>query len=198
MTTEVISDTPSVATTSTASQDSTFRTPTAKEGRKRKKVQGDSDSDKMMGQALQILQSSVSASNDPLFTYALNLANELRKYDAQTLAHVKRAFANILFEADMGRLSSYPTTSYGSDLHPQQGYLSSSGTSSPHDYGSQTSSGPTSPALSHSILQHSSHPLIQSVRQDDEQQPQDTQHRQDSSAASPFLLLHDGNVFSNL
>ena len=62
----------------------------------------------MMSQAL---QSSANASNVPYFTSALNLTNELRKYDAQTLAHVKRAIANILFEADMDRMSSYSTTS---------------------------------------------------------------------------------------
>ncbi|XP_069684004.1 uncharacterized protein [Periplaneta americana] len=107
VTTELIRDTPPVTNTSTAaSEDSTFRTPTTKEDRKRKKVQDNSDSDKMMGQALHILQSSPNASNDPYFAFALNLANELRKYDAQTLAHVKRAIANILFEADMGRMSS--------------------------------------------------------------------------------------------
>lgn len=87
-----------------------FRTSTVQEGRKRKK-QEISVSDKMMSQALQILESSTTASNDPYFTYALNLSNELKKYDTQTLANVKIAIANILYEADMGRMS---TCSYGS------------------------------------------------------------------------------------
>ncbi|XP_028128308.1 uncharacterized protein LOC114324639 [Diabrotica virgifera virgifera] len=60
---------------------------------------------KLINEALHILQSSANYSKDPFFTYALNLANELRKYDPQTLAHVKRGISNIIFDADIGEFS---------------------------------------------------------------------------------------------
>ncbi|XP_072379193.1 uncharacterized protein [Diabrotica undecimpunctata] len=72
----------------------------------KQKVTSEKDVDpKLINEALQILQSSANYSKDPFFTYALNLANELRKYDQQTLAHVKRGISNIIFDADMGIFS---------------------------------------------------------------------------------------------
>lgn len=77
-----------------------------KTGVKRKtSTQTDSDS-KVMMDALKLLQSSVNVSSDPYYTFAVNLANDLRKYDPYTLAHVKRAISNVLFDADMGVFSS--------------------------------------------------------------------------------------------
>lgn len=99
----------------------------------------------MVSQTLEILQLSATASKDPYFTYALNLANDLRKYDAHTLSYVKRAIANILFEADVGRLPSYPAASCGSDLHPQPVYSPSSDTSSHFGQDLKTKLEPTSP-----------------------------------------------------
>ncbi|XP_023021055.1 uncharacterized protein isoform X2 [Leptinotarsa decemlineata] len=73
------------------SQETTFSTPnTSRRQRtriKRKAVEQESDS--MMHEPMQILKSSVNSSNDAYFTYALNLANELRKFDQNSLAHVK-------------------------------------------------------------------------------------------------------------
>nr|CAH7722699.1 unnamed protein product [Callosobruchus chinensis] len=113
---------PSTSSDTTEEQEpqcSTFRAPatsrTQKSGIKRKTSEQDVDS-KVMNEALQVIQSSVPSSNDPYFTYALNSANELRKYDAKTLAHIKRAFANIIFDADMGVYST-PSPSY--DAHFQ-------------------------------------------------------------------------------
>lgn len=76
----------------------------------------------MMVEALKVIQSSVNSSNDAYFTYALNLANELRKYDPNTLSHIKRAFANILFDADMGMYSAH--SSYGTVFQTPTPYTS--------------------------------------------------------------------------
>ncbi|KAL1497237.1 hypothetical protein ABEB36_008230 [Hypothenemus hampei] len=144
---EVTGNKSSLASTyTTASRDNVIitSTPTTNERRKRKKLQVNaSNTDKMTDQALPVLQPSVGASNDPYITYALNMANELRKYDAQTRAHVKKAISNILFEADMGRIISCPI--YGSNLHQHHACSSSSGTSNTVDRFCQTSSRPSSP-----------------------------------------------------
>ncbi|XP_076276156.1 uncharacterized protein LOC143207035 [Lasioglossum baleicum] len=43
-------------------------------------------------------------STDPYFTFGQHVANELRKYDARTVTHVKHAINNIIFDADMRRI----------------------------------------------------------------------------------------------
>jgi len=43
--------------------------------------------------------------SDPYNSYGQYISNEVRKYDGHTLAMVKRAFSNILFNADVGMLS---------------------------------------------------------------------------------------------
>lgn len=53
---------------------------------------------------MNMLKSTNDLATDPYFTYGQHIANELRKYDPQTLAYVKRAFSDVLFEADMGTL----------------------------------------------------------------------------------------------
>lgn len=89
---------------STSTQDDTFAPPSAK--RKRRKTERQEDETQtIMNTALQVLQSSVSTSSDPYFSYALYLANELRKYDPVTLAGVKRAFGDIIYDADMKMFS---------------------------------------------------------------------------------------------
>lgn len=53
----------------------------------------------------EILKSSVNVSSAPYNSYGQFIANELRKYDVQTLAMVKESFSDIFFKADMGLLS---------------------------------------------------------------------------------------------
>ena len=59
----------------------------------------------MLLEAFEILKSSVTTPTDPYFTYGQHIANELRKYDPSTLAQVKHALNNVIFEADMGKYS---------------------------------------------------------------------------------------------
>ncbi|XP_063822244.1 uncharacterized protein LOC135072230 [Ostrinia nubilalis] len=42
----------------------------------------------------------IEQSHDPYVSFGLHIASELRKYDALTLAHVKHAINNIIFQAD--------------------------------------------------------------------------------------------------
>ncbi|XP_045476997.1 uncharacterized protein LOC123682436 isoform X2 [Harmonia axyridis] len=82
-------------------RDDSFESSPAKRGLKRKRIGPKDDTQEMMSTALQVLKSSIRTSSDPHFTYALYLADEMRKYDPPTLASVKRAFANIIYDADM-------------------------------------------------------------------------------------------------
>lgn len=59
----------------------------------------------MLVEAFDILKSSAAASTDPYFSYGQHIANELRKYDPRTLAQVKHAINNVIFDADMGKYS---------------------------------------------------------------------------------------------
>ncbi|KAF5307553.1 hypothetical protein FQR65_LT18400 [Abscondita terminalis] len=70
-------------------QETTFPTPNTSRGQRTgiKRKAAEQESDSMMRKAMQILKSSVNSSNDAYVTYALNLANELRKYDQKTLEH---------------------------------------------------------------------------------------------------------------
>ncbi|KAF5301174.1 hypothetical protein FQR65_LT19277 [Abscondita terminalis] len=102
-------------------QETTFPTPNTSRGQRTgiKRKAAEQESDSMMRKAMQILKSSVNSSNDAYVTYALNLANELRKYDQKTLEHVKRALTNVLFEADMGMYSALFNMTILSNTHPR-------------------------------------------------------------------------------
>lgn len=67
----------------------------------------------MLDEAMKVFQSSNELTTDPYYSYGQHLANELRKYDPQTLTYVKRAIADVLFEADIGTIfQRYRTPSY--------------------------------------------------------------------------------------
>lgn len=73
----------------------------------------------MLLQAFDILKSSATIPTDPYFTYGQHIANELRKYDPNTLAQVKQAINNVIFEADMGKFSyGYYTQNYNQSRRP--------------------------------------------------------------------------------
>jgi len=74
-------------------------------------VNGNKDS-QLIRESFELLKSSMDVIRDPYNSYGQHIANELRKYDSQTLAMVKMAFSNTMFKADMGMLSytnSHPT-----------------------------------------------------------------------------------------
>lgn len=93
----------------------------------------------MLLQAFDILKSSATIPTDPYFTYGQHIANELRKYDPNTLAHVKQAINNVIFEADMGKFSyGYYTQNYNkSTPNPTPSPASVQSTSSATTYQSQ-------------------------------------------------------------
>ncbi|KPJ18795.1 hypothetical protein RR48_02578 [Papilio machaon] len=69
-----------------------------------KKAQPQEDSvDIMLAEALECLQQSSTDITDPYSSFGRHIANELRKYDPHTLAYVKNAINNIIFEADIGK-----------------------------------------------------------------------------------------------
>lgn len=60
----------------------------------------------VMVETLKLLQTSAATWGYPEHAYALHVASELRKYEQRTLAFVKKAIADVLFQAVMGRFSS--------------------------------------------------------------------------------------------
>ncbi|PNF25136.1 hypothetical protein B7P43_G01993 [Cryptotermes secundus] len=97
------------------------RTPEVPEAPQRKRARTDpfasarakEENQAVLLEAFHILKSSVTTLTDPYFTYGQHIANELRKYDPSTLAQVKHAINNVIFEADMGKYSyGYYTQNY--------------------------------------------------------------------------------------
>ncbi|KAF5307554.1 hypothetical protein FQR65_LT18401 [Abscondita terminalis] len=74
--------------------------------------------DIMLAEALDCLKKSSNDINDPYLSFGRHIANEMRKYDPHTLACVKNAINNIIFEADLGkyRQQQYFTHQYNQSL----------------------------------------------------------------------------------
>ncbi|XP_049773820.1 uncharacterized protein LOC126161786 isoform X1 [Schistocerca cancellata] len=60
----------------------------------------------LLREVFEILKPSAAASTDAYVTFGQHIANELRKYDPTTLAQVKHAINNVIYEADMERYSN--------------------------------------------------------------------------------------------
>lgn len=73
---------------------------------KKKKINAEENSP-MLKKAFQVLTESAASSSDPYYSFGQHVANELRKYDPRTLAYVKQAINNVIFEADLGKYSGY-------------------------------------------------------------------------------------------
>lgn len=100
--------------------------------------------DPMLDKAFTLLQNSAYDNTDPYFTYGQHVGNELRKYDSRTLAYVKQAINNILFDADMGRLP-LPNYAYYPSQHVSPAYTNSCvGSSTSHESISTPLSSPAS------------------------------------------------------
>ena len=65
----------------------------------------------MLTEAYNLLHKRIDSPTDPYIIFGQHIANELRKYDPRTLAHVKHAINNIVFDADMGKYIG--TNNYG-------------------------------------------------------------------------------------
>lgn len=81
--------------------------------KKRKKTtfnNADDISDDTLSEAFQLLQQCAQPpqpDTDSYITFGQYISTELRKYDAVTLAYVKNAISQVIFEADTGRYSNY-------------------------------------------------------------------------------------------
>lgn len=97
-----------------------------------KKTQPQEDSaDIMLAEALECLQKSSTDITDPYLSFGRHIANELRKYDPHTLACVKNAINNIIFEADIGKYTQQQiNTGYYTQQYSNSSTMDSSGTSS--------------------------------------------------------------------
>ena len=86
-----------------------YKIPTAPHSRKKRAA--DADQDTMFTEAYNLLHKRIDSPTDPYIIFGQHIANELRKYDPRTLAHVKHAINNIVFDADMGKYIG--TNNYG-------------------------------------------------------------------------------------
>lgn len=111
---------------------------TGKRTKKRKKTtsnNADDISDETLSEAFQLLQQCAQPpqpDTDSYITFGQYISTELRKYDAVTLAYVKNAICQVIFQADTGR---YGDSNYGyyTNLYPGTPSAStSSHTQSPH------------------------------------------------------------------
>lgn len=85
----------------------------------------------MLAEALECLQKSSTDITDPYSSFGRHIANELRKYDPHTLAYVKNAINNIIFEADIGKYTQQQiNTRYYTQQYSNSSTMDSSGTSS--------------------------------------------------------------------
>ncbi|KAF5273549.1 hypothetical protein FQR65_LT17130 [Abscondita terminalis] len=94
--------------------------------------------DIMLAEALDCLKKSSNDINDPYLSFGRHIANEMRKYDPHTLACVKNAINNIIFEADLGkyRQQQYFTHQYNQSLTSSSSHIMSPSpavTPSPND-----------------------------------------------------------------
>jgi hypothetical protein len=90
----------------------------------------ENSADIMLAEALECLQKSSNDITDPYFSFGRHIANELRKYDPHTLACVKNAINNIIFEADIGKYTPQQINKgYYTQQYSNSSTMDSSGTS---------------------------------------------------------------------
>ncbi|CAF4935764.1 unnamed protein product [Pieris macdunnoughi] len=99
--------------------------PAKQKSAKKKKIEYDN---LMVMSAYELLKKTAD-SDDPYTSYGLHIANELKKYNKGTLACVKHAINNIIFQADMGNYSPNVNCRREYYNQPQQyGYTTSTST----------------------------------------------------------------------
>ncbi|GBP85741.1 hypothetical protein EVAR_97237_1 [Eumeta japonica] len=89
----------------------------------------------MLEGAYNLLKRTSEPADDALVVFGNHVANELRKYDSQTLPYVKKAILDILFQADTGQF-------------PRRGYYTADYYSSPSSNSTVTINVPTPPSQS--------------------------------------------------
>ncbi|XP_039293962.1 uncharacterized protein LOC111054211 [Nilaparvata lugens] len=130
---------------------------------KRKRKRSSDPQNEMFLEAFQILKKSSSnvPIEDAFNSFALHVANEMRKYDERILPYVKREILNVLFKADTGGfnhlISSSPAipSTFSTINHPLTSHNptpSTSTTTLHHNYcRTSTMSAPPSPTTPHTI-----------------------------------------------
>ena len=109
--TTICSDNRSIQTVSAP----VYKIPTAPH--RRKKRAADTNQDSMLTEACSLLYKRIDSPTDPYIIFGQHIANELRKYDPRTLAHVKHAINNIVFDADMGKYNAPNNYGYHDQPH---------------------------------------------------------------------------------
>lgn len=96
--------------------------PPKQKSAKKKKIEYDNP---MVKSAYELLKKTAD-NDDPYTSYGLHIANKLKKYDKHTLACVKHAINNIMFQADIGNYS--PNDYCPREYYKQYGYTTSTST----------------------------------------------------------------------
>lgn len=107
--------------------------------------------DDSVTQALKLMKDSAQNANDPYISYGLNIAHEMRKYDAVTLACVKHSISNILFQADMGYYRSGYASSVSFNATPNNQHYGYTSGYTPSSITSTPAPSPSSTATHHSL-----------------------------------------------
>lgn len=81
--------------------------------------------DMLFQDALKVLHTK----DDAYDTFGKHVASELRKYDPYTLSYVKKSIMDIIFEADMGRISRQSNYGYFTQQYAGTQYLNESSSS---------------------------------------------------------------------
>lgn len=137
-----------MASTSTA----TAPTSNISQARKRKRRNdADNAQNEMLLNAYSILKTTSATPTDHYETFGMHVASELRKYDSNTLHHVKRAKLDVLFRADIGEFTP------NHNVRNTYGYYSSFHTPTQSSSGSTYPSTPTPPP-SDAVLEIESRP----------------------------------------
>lgn len=150
------------SSTATTASTSTATTPTSNmyQGRKRQRRNDAADTaeNRMLIDAYSILKKASAPHTDHCETFGMHVASELRKYDNNTLPHVKRAILDVLFRADIGEFTPNHT------VRNTDGYYSSNLTT---PTSSRDSYPPTpTPSNSQSVI----------IQQDFESRPPQQEH----------------------
>ncbi|CAB3231907.1 unnamed protein product [Arctia plantaginis] len=82
--------------------------------------------DMLLQEAMEVLHTK----DDACYTFGKHVASELRKYDAHTLACVKKCIMDTIFEADMGRIPRQNNYGYFTQQYAGRQYVNESSSSS--------------------------------------------------------------------
>lgn len=68
----------------------------------------DDDDDSKLVLAMNLLKKSAGMASDSLTSFGMHIANEIRKFNQETQAHVKFAISNVIYQAELGKYDNRP------------------------------------------------------------------------------------------